>query len=186
MATNTVDRAGDAHGGNGEAQAGKFEIFRFQDAVDSRDNPSSLLIEPLPERLLPLQNQVKESGLNDAAEIKYLVKLPGFSVTHVWFKHDYPLPLHSHNADCLYYIVAGTIRLGSQTLGPRDSFFVPCDVPYQFRPGAEGVELLEIRHVTEVNLRHFSKSETFWQKALETVLANRDSWRDAKKPPLNC
>ena len=32
----------------------------------------------------------------------------GFSILHVWFKADYPVPRHSHDADCLYYIVSGS------------------------------------------------------------------------------
>ncbi len=41
--------------------------------------------------------------------------------------------------------------MGTEELGPRDSFFVPSDVPYSYRPGPDGVELLEIRHDTQFN-----------------------------------
>src|SRR5262245_20895456 len=38
----------------------------------------------------------------------------GFSILHVWFKADYPVPRHSHDADCLYYIVSGSAVMGNQ------------------------------------------------------------------------
>jgi mannose-6-phosphate isomerase-like protein (cupin superfamily) len=175
--------------GAGEAESlekAKFQIFRYEDAKGLEAHPGALDVEPLPENLVPLQMKAIEAGLRDGQQIKYLVKMPGYSITHVWFKHDFPLPLHSHNSDCMYYIVAGTIRLGTETLGPRDSFFVPCDVPYTYRPGPEGVELLEFRHETSANLRHFSKAEKWWEKAVETCVENRESWIEAKMPPLNC
>jgi mannose-6-phosphate isomerase-like protein (cupin superfamily) len=165
---------------------GKFEIFRYKDAKDLDDHPDALDIEPLPEKLHPLLMQLREAGIKDGSKVKYLVKMPGFSLTHVWFKRDFPLPLHSHNSDCLYYIVAGTIRLGTEDLGPRDSFFVPSDVPYTYRAGPEGVELLEFRHATSTDLKQHAKSEKFWEKAIETVKANHEEWIDAKMPPLNC
>src|SRR5689334_5462076 len=37
----------------------------------------------------------------------------GFSILHVWFKADYPVPRHTHDADCLYYIVSGSIVMGN-------------------------------------------------------------------------
>ena len=165
---------------------GKFEIFRYKDAKGLEAHPDALDVEPLPDHLVPLQMKAVEAGLRDGQEIKYLVKMPGYSITHVWFKHDFPLPLHSHNSDCLYYIVAGSIRLGTEELGPRDSFFVPAEVPYTYRAGPDGVELLEFRHETRANLRHFSKTEKWWKKAAETCEANRESWLKAKKPSLNC
>ena len=70
----------------------------------------------------------------------------GFSILRVWFKADYPVLRHTHDADCLYYIVSGSAILGSQTLRPGDGFFIPAGAPYGYDAGPEGVELLEIRH----------------------------------------
>ena len=164
----------------------KFEIFRFDDAPGLLDSPDTMEADPLPEKIMPFLAKAVESGIREGSVIKHLVSMPGFSLFHVWFKRDFPLPLHSHDSDCLYYIVAGSIRLGTETLGPRDSFFVPRDVPYQYRPGPEGVELLEFKHATKGNLKHYSKTEAFWSKAVETIIANREAWIDAKMPPLNC
>ena len=46
----------------------------------------------------------------------------------------FPCPATVHNADCLYFIVAGSLRLGSEELGPGDGFFLGVDVPYTYVP----------------------------------------------------
>jgi hypothetical protein len=124
-------------------------------------------------------------GEASGAETRLLFNVPGFSLVHVWFKKHYPLPLHSHDADCLYYIIAGSLEIGAQTLGPRDGFFVGAGVPYAYKPGPEGVELLEFRHATGVDFQLHAHGEAFWIKAAEAMAANRADWRDAKMPALN-
>jgi mannose-6-phosphate isomerase-like protein (cupin superfamily) len=130
-------------------------------------------------------DRVMADGYLSGDEIKVLSDIPGFGLTHVWFKPGYPLPLHSHDADCLYYIIAGSVRLGTEELGPRDSFFVPEDVPYTYRVGPEGVELLEFRHATHFNFVNHAKGAAFWEKAAETAAANQESWKTVKRPALN-
>ena len=67
------------------------------------------------------------------------------SLTVVEFGPGYLLPLHSHGVDCLYYVESGSLRMGSETLGPGDGFFVGKDHPYAYRAGPEGVKVLEFR-----------------------------------------
>ena len=71
----------------------------------------------------------------------------GMSLVHAWFGPHFPLFRHSHPkfGDCLYYIVAGSAVLGSRVLKPGDGFFVPNGMPYKYRAGPEGVEILEFR-----------------------------------------
>jgi hypothetical protein len=71
----------------------------------------------------------------------------GMSLIHAWFGPNFPLFRHSHPrfGDCLYYVVAGSAVLGSQVLKPGDGFFVPNGMPYKYRAGPEGVEILEFR-----------------------------------------
>ena len=71
----------------------------------------------------------------------------GMSLVHVWFGPNFPLFRHSHpsSGDCLYYIVAGQVIMGSQVLGPGDGFFVPNEMPYKYKAGPDGVEVLEFR-----------------------------------------
>ena len=52
-----------------------------------------------------------EAGFAEGNIVKTLFSRPGFSLTYAWFKSGFPLPLHTHNADCLYYIVAGSLQL---------------------------------------------------------------------------
>ena len=67
----------------------------------------------------------------------------------------------------------------------RDGFFVPAGTPYTYRPGPEGVELLEFRHATHFDFRLHVNNEAFWKKGAETVAKNRADWETAKMPPLN-
>jgi hypothetical protein len=71
----------------------------------------------------------------------------GMSLVHAWFGPHFPLFRHSHPrfGDCLYYIVAGSAVLGSRVLKPGDGFFVPNGMPYKYRAGPDGVEILEFR-----------------------------------------
>jgi mannose-6-phosphate isomerase-like protein (cupin superfamily) len=162
----------------------KFQIFRAGDAPDLMA-AGCMSVEPFSAVQRAGLDKVQEAGYGDGDVVRVLVNIPGFSLTHVWFKKDYPLPLHSHDADCLYYIVAGSVRLGNQDLGARDSFFIPSGVPYAYRPGPDGVELLEFRHATQFNFRNLAKGAAFWEKAVETVAANRDGWQKAQMPALN-
>lgn len=159
----------------------KMQIFRAVDAPGLME-AQCMTVEPFS----PVQragiDKVIAAGYLEGDQVKVLVNIPGFSLTHVWFKKNYPLPLHSHDTDCLYYIIAGSLRMGTETLGARDSFFLPGGTPYSYKPGPEGVELLEIRHATHFNFVNLAKGEAFWAKALETVEANRADWQDAKQP----
>ncbi len=167
-----------------ESDTAKFQIFRASDAKGLMES-GCMTVEPYTPTQRAGMDKVLEAGFLDGDEVRVLCNLPGFSLTHVWFKRDYPLPLHSHDADCLYYIIAGSIRLGTETLGPRDSFFVPADVPYAYKPGPDGVELLEIRNSTSFNFVNLAKGEAFWDKAAEIAAGNREAWKTAKRPALN-
>jgi hypothetical protein len=162
----------------------EFKIYRAKDAP-SLDEAGCMSMAPLDPALLAGVTKVMEAGFREGESVRVLVNIPGFSLTHVWFKKDFPLPLHSHDADCLYYIVAGSLRLGTEELGPRDCFFVPSDVPYGYKPGPDGVELLEFRHANSFDFVFHAKGRSFWDKALETVNANQEGWKAAKMPALN-
>ena len=160
-----------------------FQIFRAGDGKALMES-GCMSVEPFSDIARAGMNKAVEAGYHDGDEVTVLVELPGFSLTHVWFKKEFPLPLHSHDADCLYYIVAGSLKLGTEELGPRDSFFVPSDVPYAYKPGPDGVELLEIRNAERFNFVNHAKGAKFWEKAAETVAKNRDGWKSAVRPKL--
>jgi hypothetical protein len=162
----------------------EFEIFRAKDAPTLTEEGCMTIVPFDPAALVGVAKLMR-AGFGEGESVKVLVNIPGFSLTHVWFKKDFPLPLHSHDADCLYYIVAGSLRLGTEELGPRDCFFVPADVPYGYKPGPDGVELLEFRHANAFNFVNHAKGKAFWDKALAAVSANQEEWKAAKMPALN-
>lgn len=105
------------------------------------------------------------------------------SLVYAWFKPNYPLPRHSHDADCLYYVVSGSAVLGNQVLKAGDGFFVPADAPYQYNAGPEGVEVLEFRQVRAFDIQVTEDDPTRWQAMIATARANADHWNELEAPP---
>ena len=169
---------------DGTQDSSKFQVFRAKDAPGLME-AKCMTVEPFSPVQRAGMDKVMAAGYLEGDEIKVLCQLPGLSLTHVWFKEGYPLPLHSHDADCLYYIIAGSIRLGTEELGPRDSFFIPSDVPYTYKPGPDGVELLEIRNSSSFNFVNLAKGAGFWDRAAEATEQRREEWKTAKRPSLN-
>jgi len=162
----------------------KFQIFRAADAPNLEKTEFQSM-SPLTPAESAGFGRMMEAGALDGSEVRVLASIPGLSLVHLWFKKDFPLPLHSHDVDCLYYVIAGSLRLGTEQLGPRDSFFVPADAPYTYRAGPLGVEVLEIRQVGRWNFKNHAKNQAFYDKAVETISANREAWQHVKRPVLN-
>jgi mannose-6-phosphate isomerase-like protein (cupin superfamily) len=125
------------------------------------------------------------AGVGTGSEVKVLVRdAAGFSLVYLWFKENYPLPRHSHNVDCMYYVISGSAVMGNQTLRAGDSFFVPAEAPYQYSAGPDGVEVLEVRHgVERFDIKLGEATPVRWQAMAEVVKANRDRWADAATSP---
>lgn len=117
-----------------------------------------------------------------AAETSYLYGGNGMSLVTAWFKSGYPVVLHTHNVDCLYYIVAGSLKMGVETLEAGDSFFVPAQVPYTYVAGPEGVELLEFRTAENYDIRFTSSSPAYWDKSFARIKERRDVWENEPRP----
>jgi hypothetical protein len=167
---------------DGEAKAKSgFTIFHGADAPFLGDT-GAMPLPPIAAGSLPEFERAVTSGLGDGEEVRLVFARPGFSLTRVWFKKDFPLPLHSHDADCLYYITAGSIRLGNKTLAKGDGFFLPADMPYTYRAGPEGVELLEFRTTERFDFRFHSDTPEFWKKAADICAANQAEWKTATVP----
>lgn len=158
-----------------------FRIYRAKDAPTLMESGHMSIAPITPEHRAGVMKAV-EAGYTKGDVVKVLVDMPGFSLTHAWLKKNYPLALHTHDSDCLYYIVAGTLRMGTEDLGPGDSFFVPAGVPYTYRPGPDGVEVLEFRHATDFNFVNLSKNPAFWDKAAQIVKDNVADWETATPP----
>lgn len=160
----------------------RFAIFRAQSAMDFEESGHMTPAE-LTQVALQGSIELAKAGYADGHRLKLLFAIPGLSLTHVWFKSGFPLPRHSHDADCLYYIIAGSIRIGTEELGPGDGFFVGADVPYSYTPGESGVELLEFRTADSFGIRLLANNPAFWAKAAETVRARKEAWAREMEPP---
>lgn len=161
--------------------AAKFAIFKAAEAppfseIDVMD------YDGMTPQLEESFAKLGEAGIDEGQTVKLLFSAPGFSLTYAWFKSGFPLPRHSHNADCLYYIVAGSLTLGTETLGAGDGFFVPSDGAYSYVPGPEGVEVLEFRTADHFNIKFLAGNPAFWSKAIETVKAERSGWASQPRP----
>lgn len=109
----------------------------------------------------------------------------GMSLLHLWFKSGFALPRHSHDTDCVYFVLAGGLRVGTNDLGPGDGFFVGAGVPYTYTAGEAGVEILEFRAAEQFFLDLLVKNPAFWQKFAGTAQAKQASWPDEKRPLSN-
>lgn len=158
-----------------------FTIYRAKDAPGLMES-GCMQIAPISDTQRAGLMKAVAAGYTKGDEVKILVDMPGFSLAHAWLKKNYPLALHSHDSDCLYYIVAGSLKLGTEELGARDSFFVPAGVPYTYKPGPDGVEVLEFRHNPTFNFVNLSKTEGYWNKAAQTIADNLADWESAVPP----
>ena len=106
----------------------------------------------------------------------------GMSLSHVWFKSGYILPRHSHNTDCLYYVVGGELRLGTQVLRKGEGFFIPADTAYTYEAGPEGVEVLEFRNATRFHFLFQGNDESHWSRIAGVLSASCEKWESEPAP----
>jgi hypothetical protein len=158
-----------------------FALFRRQDAADFEES-GIMHHTPLSDVQADGAAAAVEAGMLEGTTIKLLFSMPGMSLTHVWFKSGFPLPRHSHDTDCLYYITAGSLKIGTENLGKGDGFFVGASVPYTYTPGPEGVEVLEFRGSSAFDIKVLANSPAFWAKALQTAQDKKDAWATEAAP----
>lgn len=159
----------------------QLQIFRSADAPGLME-AGCMTMEPMSEVQVDGFRKLAAAGYMEGDEVKILVDMPGFALAHAWLKKGYPLTRHAHDVDCMYYVVAGTLQLGTEELRPRDCFFVPAGVPYTYTPGPEGVEVLEFRHQPQFSFANLTHSQSWWDKAEQICAANREEWRTATRP----
>ncbi|MEW9855426.1 cupin domain-containing protein [Novosphingobium sp. M1R2S20] len=127
----------------------------------------------------------EKAQIDPGNDLQVLFDMPGLSLVHVWFKSGYPLPRHTHNVDCLYYITGGSIRMGQELLGPGDGFFVGANVPYTYTPGEEGVALLEIRPSNSFDIKVPGDMAMLRAKSAKIMLDRQEAWAGETSPPDN-
>jgi len=143
--------------------------------------------EMSPETAVAMQ-AVAAAGLGAGHQTKVSLRQSetegGFSLVTLWFKPDFPLPRHTHNVDCLYYVLSGSAIMGRQTLRAGDGFFVPKDAPYQYSAGPAGVEVLEIRHgVEHFDIEILDVRPENMKAMTELAQARRDEWEHMDVSP---
>jgi hypothetical protein len=160
----------------------RFAIFRTSEAR-SYDEAEIMEVEPPTPVEAEGMQRVMQAGLMEGNDLKLLFAMPGLSLSYVWFKSGFPLFRHSHSADCLYYIVGGSLKMGREELGVGDGFFIGDGVPYTYTPGPDGVEVLEFRTSSAFNIKLLANNPAFWDKAVETLASRRDAWAEERMPP---
>ncbi len=100
----------------------------------------------------------------------------GFSLVRAWFGPHFVLPRHTHDSDCLYYVVEGSLIMGSQTLAVGDGFFVPSDSPYAYQAGADGVVVLEFRTRTSFGMNILGGQVERWRQMAVVAQEHGERW----------
>lgn len=159
-----------------------FEIFRARDARDYAEG-GPMETAPLTDAESVGMAALMQNGIIEGGQVKLLYSRPGMSLTYCWFKSGYPLPRHSHSTDCLYFIVSGSLKIGTEELGPGDGFFLGTDVPYAYVPGENGVEVMEFRTSDKFDFKALANSKTYWDKMLANLLAAKAKWPEETAPP---
>ena len=166
-----------------DQQAGeaKFTIFRACDApplvMDQMTGISDIVAAGT-------RKLHEAGGIDNGHDTRVVFEVPGFSLIYGWFKSGYQLLRHSHNADCAYYIVGGSLQMGSEVLGKGDGFFVPANVPYAYVAGPKGVEILEFRHHACRDIHVMADNPAFWDKLVASAPENRARWEKEPRPAL--
>jgi mannose-6-phosphate isomerase-like protein (cupin superfamily) len=165
----------------------KLAIFRATDGTPLEEYKSMEAVCS-PEVLEGL-TQLYAAGVSDGYSSRVLFEsggTDGFSLIYAWFKGNFPLTAHLHNADCLYFVIGGDLTLGkgvaSETVRSGDGFFVPAGHMYGYTAGPEGVEILEFRSVSKFNIEYKSQPPSAWAALAATMAANRDQWKTEAPP----
>ncbi len=164
----------------------RLTIFRAADAAEVPDD--MMPREGIDDTVLSALGRLQEADVNVGAGEKAVVlfKEPGengMSLIHLWFKSGYVLPFHSHDTDCLYYVTAGEIRMGSNVLRKGDGLFIPAGQAYGYEAGPDGVEVLEFRNATHFNLRFQPNANRRWEQMVSTYMERAPLWEEETVPP---
>ena len=126
-------------------------------------------------------HRLGEAGAANGATARILFSSDTLHVSYVWFKSGYPLPLHSHDTDCFYQIIAGTMAVGTEELAQGDGVLIPGGVPYTEKPGTAGFEFIEVRTTPDYDTRYRGRTEAYWARIADTAASRQAIW--AKEAP---
>jgi quercetin dioxygenase-like cupin family protein len=61
------------------------------------------------------------------------------------FEPGSEVSVHAHQQDEIFYVVAGSMKLGNREIGPGSSVFVGGNTLYSFGAGSDGLQVLNFR-----------------------------------------
>jgi quercetin dioxygenase-like cupin family protein len=164
----------------------RLEVFHARDAkpLGPEMMSSAGVTEGLQAQLAKLAAAGVTAGIGERNLVLFSESEPsGMSLVHIWFKSGYVLPAHSHDCDCLYYVLAGELRLGSRLLRASDGLFVPAGRSYAYEAGPEGVEVLEFRNATRFNIALKEGDGSRWQRIAAAFSERAEIWEQETVPP---
>ena len=97
-------------------QPSKFQIFKAATAP-TLEQTDVLRYEGVTPEIAAGLEIARKGGIGEGSFAKILINVPGFSLAYAWHKSDFPLPLHSHDVDCCYLVIAGEMRVGAEAVG---------------------------------------------------------------------
>ena len=161
----------------------RMRIFRAADACELDEK--IMRMEGLDATVLAGFQRIEGHGIENGHRVRCLFQesAAGMSLVHIWYKSGFVLPQHRHDADCVYYVIAGEIRAGSVVIRQGDGFFIPKDHDYTYTAGPDGVELLEFRNAATFNIVFNGKDPNQWTRIVAAADSNVEAWKSQTKPP---
>ncbi|MCK9877131.1 cupin domain-containing protein [Frankia sp. Ag45/Mut15] len=149
-------------------EARKMVFFSAADApsLDDEGMMSSAALDPA------IAEEVDLGPYSNASKLSVLYRgagPEGFSLVHVSFNPGFRLPRHTHNVDCLYYVVSGEIIMGSRRLHAGEGFFIRAGVTYAYEAGPQGVEVLEFRAATSFDIQILDQTVDRWRAIVNSL-----------------
>ena len=164
----------------------RLTFFQSQGATPIQDHMPVLGVDDGVMKGLEILSAANPSGdPNVGAKTVLLFKESGesgMSLAYIWFKSGYLLPRHTHDSDCLYYVLAGELQFGSRVLRKGDGMFIPANAGYTYQAGSEGVEVLEFRNATRFNFYFRNNTQEHWRRIAEVLKNNSASWATEAPP----
>lgn len=154
-----------------------LQFFRAEDAEDFDTSGMMAPASPLPEPVLALLAQHPSAAGHKHRVLFRGAGDEGLSLIRLWFGANYRLPRHSHDVDCLYYVLSGEVRMNKLVLRAGDGFLVRAGAPYAYAAGPDGVEVLEFRAATSFDITIHDRTPARWQPVVDAVVANEERWR---------
>jgi|SRR5262245_33381715 len=162
-----------------EQRTTKMAFYSSADAPTIESD--GMMSPPVIDKAVYTNLDIRPVGEGQHVTVLYKGEGPdGFSLVYSWFGAGFRLPRHSHSADCLYYVLAGEIVMGTRTMRKGDGFFVAAEAPYAYAAGPEGAEVLEFRVATSFDMKITDQTAERWKPIVEAAVANRDLWASAR------